>query len=290
MGKAVARYLQADYDEIVILTRGKPAQEGKTRYVYWDAATDGNWSKELEGSDALLNTAGKNIDCRFTKKNRELILSSRVDSTRILGECISRCKTPPRIWINCSSAAIYGTSDESPFNEDSPATGKDFMAHVSREWENAFNSYNAPGVRKAILRISLILGNEGGIYPVLRGLAAKGLGGKMGNGKQKMSVVHLDDVCRIVGWMIKTPSAKGAYNIAIPEVFTNAEFMKLLRGKAGMPIGIASPKWALNIGGFILGKEPGLLLESHNTPPAKLLKEGFVFKYRTAKECVDNLS
>lgn len=289
LGHAVRSFFENSFDEIVVLSRGKSATQDKTRFVHWNGETTGDWCSELEGASVLLNTAGKSVDCRFNKKNRNLILSSRVNSTKILGETILKCETPPSLWINCSSAAIYGYSDTAPVNETSPENGTDFMATVAKEWENTFYAYNAPGIRKAILRISLIFGNGGGVYPVLRSLAKKGLGGKMGSGNQVVSWVHIEDICRVIDWMINNPSASGAYNIAAPEAVKNKDLMMLLRKQVKVPFGFPSPAWTLKLGGFLIQKEPALLLESHNTYPARLLKEGFSFTFSSPRECIASL-
>jgi uncharacterized protein (TIGR01777 family) len=174
-------------------------------------------------------------------------------------------------------------------DENSPLKGVDFMAEVAKQWEEAFRSFETPQTRKAILRISLIFGNSGGIYPVLRTLAKTGLGGTMGPGDQVVSWIHIEDVDRIIRWMIDNENAHGPYNLAAPGSVSNKELMALLRKKTGMPLGIPSPAWGLKLGGFIARKEPSLLLESHNTAPGKLLKEGFQFKYRTMQECLNSL-
>lgn len=289
LGQALAEHFENDFDKIVILSRGENKIKGKAVYLNWDAKTFGNWCLELEGATAVINLCGKSVDCRYTEENKKLIFSSRLDSTKIIGEAILKCSTPPRLWINGASATIYRNSEDTPMGEFSGEIGSGFSVEVCKAWEKVFNDFTLPKTRKTNLRISLVFGSTGGVLPVMMKVVRRGLGGKTGSGKQQVSWIHVEDFCRVVRWMIETPSAAGPYNIVAPEPVRNEKLMGLLRKKAGVAIGLPSPKWLLEIGAFFIRTETELILKSRYAVPERLLKEGFKFKYRNIEQCIDNL-
>lgn len=289
LGEALTAYFKDKMEEIVILTRGQSKNVGNVTHLNWDAKTQGSWCPKLEGATAVINLCGKSVDCRYTEKNKALIFSSRLDSTRVIGEAIQKCQDPPQLWLNGASATIYGHSENEPMSESSGKIGTGFSIEVCKAWENMFYSFHLPQTRMINLRVSLVFGTTGGVFPVLLKLVKRGLGGKMGNGRQQVSWIHVQDFCRIVEWMIDNKNASGPYNIVAPEPVRNAEMMKLLRRNAGVPFGLPAPAWLLEIGAFIIRTETELILKSRYAVPEKLLQQGFTFKYNTAEECINNL-
>ncbi|MGZ3901207.1 MAG: TIGR01777 family oxidoreductase [Bacteroidia bacterium] len=289
LGQALINYFQKEYDKIVVLSRSENKTDGKVHYIKWDAKTFGSWRNELEGATAIINLCGKSVDCRYTEKNKKLILSSRIDSTKIIGEAILKCQNPPATWINGSAVAIYRASEDTPMTESKNESGSGFWFEVCKAWEKAINDFKLPKTRKVNLRTSLVFGSEGGVLPVLMKVVKKGAGGKMGDGKQQVSWIHIDDFCRIIEWLIYNINAEGPYNIAAPEPVCNKKLMALLRKKAKMPIGLPSPKWLLEIGAFFIRTETELILKSTYAIPERLMAEGFRFKYKTLEECLDSM-
>jgi uncharacterized protein (TIGR01777 family) len=288
IGKELINYFKNDFDKIVILSRNKNRLEDKIAYINWDAKNFGDWCNELEGATAIINLTGKNINCRFTEENKTLILSSRVNSTKIIGEAILKCKTPPELWINASTADLYLKNDTTPANENSPV-GSGFMTEVGLAWEKAMSPFNLPNTRKINFRISLVMGKTGGVFPVLLNLTKKMLGGTLGSGNQHVSWVHIEDFCGIAKWCITNKNARGAYNIVSPETITNKNFMQLLRKKTKVPFGLPAAAWMIKIGAFFIGTEAELILNSLNVAPTRLLNEGFKFKYNQMEDCVNDL-
>jgi NAD dependent epimerase/dehydratase family enzyme len=140
------------------------------------------------------------------------------------------------------------------------------------------------------MRISLVMGKSGGVYPVLRRLAKFGLAGKMGIGKQRFSWVHVKDVVGIVDFLISNESIDGAVNCTAPEVPTNKEIMKELRSSLNIFIGIPQPAFLLKIGGMIVGTESELILGSRWVVPKRLLDNGFEFKFSSPRKALENLA
>jgi uncharacterized protein len=157
LGSVLADYFAARGMEVVILSRKPRTREGLVREVRWDGATGGDWHKELEGARALINLAGISVNCRYHARNRKLMLDSRLDSTRVLGEGIARCANPPPVWLNSSTATIYKHTFGPAWSEAGEIGGcveaEDvFSVHVATEWERVFNQARTPRTRKVALR------------------------------------------------------------------------------------------------------------------------------------------
>lgn len=289
LGQALSAYFKDCYDEIVILSRSETKTDGKLRYLRWDARSQGAWCSELEGATAVINLCGKSVDCRYTEKNMALIFSSRLESTAVIGEAIMACKTPPLVWINGASATIYRHSETEPMTERKGETGTGFSVEVCKAWEKVFDNFELPATRKVNLRLAMVMGNTGGVFPELMGIIRKGLGGRMGKGTQQVSWIHIDDFCRMVEWSIENPQVQGIYNSVAPTPVTNRVLMKKLRKKAGFPFGLPATAWMLEIGAFLIGTETELILKSRYSYPERALEEGFQFNHPTIESCLVHL-
>lgn len=289
LGQALIRYFENEFDEIIVLSRSENKTVGKIRYLIWDASSFGSWCKELEEATAIINLCGKSVDCRYTEKNKAIIFSSRLDSTKVIGEAILNCKTPPQLWINGASATIYRHSINTPMTEATGDIGNGFSVEVCKAWEKIFNSFKLTNTRKVNLRISMVLGKTGGVFPALLNGVKKGLGGTMGHGTQQVSWIHVDDFCSIVEWIIKNDTAKGVYNVVALQPVQNKVLMQFLRKKTNTRFGLPAPKWMLEIGAFFMRTETELILKSRYVVPERLLHEGFTFKYSTIEDCLESL-
>jgi hypothetical protein len=190
VGQVLARAFLKDDHEVVVLTRQRAAKIAG-RAVFWDGRTLEDWAEEFEAADAVINLAGKSVNCRYTSRNREEITRSRVDSTRAVGQAIARAQRPPRLWLQAATATIYAHRYDAANDEafgiiggnerNVPETWR-FSTDVAKVWERAFNE--APPLlltRKVLMRSAVILSpDRGGIFDVLLGLVRHGLGGRVG--------------------------------------------------------------------------------------------------------------
>lgn len=309
LGGELAKHFSALGWEVVILTRTPKSRTDGVREVAWDTKTIGAWTRELEGAAAVVNLTGRSVDCRYTAKHRREIMDSRVNSTRVVGEAIVRCKTPPRVWLNSSTATLYTHTfgpphDESSRDMDSAVDAKDaFSVEVAQAWERTLFEARLPLTpalsssdgareitRRVALRTSMVLGlGRNSVFPVLRRLTKLGLGGRQGSGKQFVSWIHVQDFCRAVEWIIAHEDLAGPINQCAPNPLPNAEMMKLFREVCGIPIGLPATEWMLEIGAFFLRTETELIFKSRRVVPGRLLASGFEFRFPTFREALVDL-
>jgi hypothetical protein len=173
-------------------------------------------------------------------------------------------------------------------DEETGEIGFDFSMNVARAWERAFYQTETLHTRKTALRTSIVMGKEGGAYIPLKRLAQFGFGGRQGNGRQFVSWIHELDFARAVEFIIDK-KMEGNVNVVSPTPVRNAEFMKMLRQRLNMPIGIPTPEPLLKIGAKVIGTEPELVLKSRNVIPKRLTDEGFYFEYGNLEQALKAL-
>lgn len=266
-------------NRIIILSRKPQPPREHVTYAYWDGKTIGEWVQQLEGTDLLINLAGKSVNCRYTEENKAAILASRVESTQVLGEAIKQLKKPPTLWINSGSATIYRHSEDKPMDEFTGEIQNDFSVQVCKRWEQSFNDLRLTATRKVILRIAVTLGKQGSVMIPYLNMIKFGLGGSQGSGRQMYSWVHVTDLARMMEWLYEHPECSGTYNCAAPNPVTNKVFMASLRKATGRSFGLPAYTWMLKIGAQLIGTETELLLKSRWVIPTRITHAGFTFKY-----------
>jgi uncharacterized protein (TIGR01777 family) len=244
----------------------------------WDGKTLGEWQSALSGTAAVINLTGKSVNCRYTPGNRREILRSRLDSVRVLGEAIAACKRPPRVFIQAASLAIYGDAGAQVCDEDCPA-GAGFSPDVCVQWEKAVRELNLEMTRKVILRIGFTLGRNGGALGTLSKLARWFAGGAVGNGRQYISWIHIDDLNAVFQRAIEYPALNGVYNATGPVPVTNADFMRAVRAAVGRPWAPPTPAPLVKMGAFLMGTDASLALTGRRCMPRRLMRDGFTFQF-----------
>lgn len=295
LGTVLSRHFAEAGWEVVVLAR-KPRLSQIVRTVVWDGETVGLWARELEGAVALVNLAGRSVNCRYHTRNRRLILDSRINSTRVLGEAIARCANPPRVWLNSSTATIYRHTfgpawDESGEIGATPEAKDAFSVEVATAWERVFSEARMPGTRRIAMRSAMVLGHGGNsIFPVMKLLVRSGLGGAMGGGRQFVSWIHEHDFCRAVEWLIAHDELSGAINVAAPNPVTNREMMRTLCKVCRIPFGLPAPRCTLEVGAFLLRTETELIIKSRRVVSARLPKSGFQFHFSRIEDAFQDLT
>ena len=240
----------------------------------------------MENALAVINLAGKSVDCRYTKKNKLDILNSRIDTTKTLGECITFCKNPPEIWFNSSTATIYRHETERPNNEQNGIFGEGFSVEIAKSWEKAFFDFELKTTRQIALRMTIILGKNGGAMQPLVNLAKLGLGGQQGKGSQYFSWLHIKDLFSIIQFCIQNKTIKGSINCGSPNAIQNSTLMKALRTKVGMPLGLPIPEFLLKVGAILINTEAELVLKSRWIEPKTLIDNGFKFEFEHIEDAL----
>lgn len=289
LGKALAGYYKDITEEVIILSRKAAPAKDNIKTLVWDGRTPGDWAKELEGADLLVNLCGKNVNCRYTKENREEIIRSRVEPTKLLGKLIDGLINPPKLWVNAASATIYRHAEDRPQDEETGEIGYGFSIDVCKKWENTFFETETPHTRKVALRISIVLGHNEGALPRLINLVKAGMGGHQGDGQQYVSWVHEQDVVKCTEWLLQHPEINGVLNCTAPNPIKNTDLMKELRHACGVPFGLPAPAWLLEMGAAFIGTETELILKSRWVLPKRLLDAGFEFQFAKVEHAIKDI-
>lgn len=280
----IGEYLQERYEqlgyEVKIISR-------QPQNISWENKQE--IGEALDGAEILINLAGKSVNCRYNGTNKQEILQSRVRTTTILGEAVEVCKTPPKVWINSSTATIYRHADDRPMTENTGDIGSGFSVDVATTWEKTFFDFDLADTRQIALRIAIVLGKGGGVMTPYRNLVKFGLGGVQGSGKQKFSFIHIEDLFNIIQFLNEREDFHGVFNCSAPEPISNRELMKTLREKMNMSFGLSSPKWLLEIGSVFIRTETELVLKSRWVLPERLEEAGFHFSYPTLDETLEEI-
>jgi hypothetical protein len=289
VGTILARALHRGGHDVVVLAR--QPQVRPWRIVGWDGQTLGAWRGEVDGSDVVINLAGRSVNCRYTQTHRREILDSRVKSTRVVGKAIAEAQRPPHTWLQASTATIYAHRYDAANDEASGLIGGrepgvpdawKFSIDVAQAWERALRDADTPRTRKVALRSAMTMSPDpGGIFDTLLTLVRRGLGGTAGDGRQFVSWIHFEDFVAAIYWLFEHEAMDGVVNVAAPNPIPNAEFMRVLRKAAGIRVGLPAARWMLEMGAVFMRTETELILKNRRVVPAALLHSGFTFRYPT---------
>ncbi|MEL7058424.1 MAG: TIGR01777 family oxidoreductase [Acidobacteriota bacterium] len=278
LGLSLARHLTACCRPVVVLSRSPPPA-GAWTHVAWDGRSLGDWIEALDGAAGLVNLAGRSVDCVKTPAHRDEILRSRVESTRVLGAALARIERRPGVWVQMSTAHLYGDSEHVLCDEDA-AFGEGLAPFVGRAWEGALAESAPDDMRTVILRTSFVLGRAGGALQRLASLARWGLGGRVGSGRQGVSWIHERDMNRLLERALDDRSMTGAYLATAPHPVSNAELMRGLRRALRRPIGLPAAAWMVKIAApLVLRTDPDLALYGRYCVSRRLAEEGFAFDF-----------
>ena len=283
VGSRLVEQLQAQGHEVVIFTRS-PQQAGnrfgQAQVIGYNPLRSGEWQAAISGCDAVVNLAGEPIaEKRWTPAQKRTILESRQVGTQKIVEAISLASVKPTVLINASAIGYYGTSETSKFDENSPA-GTDFLAEVCTAWETAAQAVTATGTRLVILRLGIVLGENGGALGKMLAPFSAFVGGPIGSGKQWFSWVHRDDVVKLIIQAITNPQMQGVYNATAPNPVTMEGFAQTLGTVMNRPSWLPVPNFALEA---MLGEGASVVLQGQQVVPTQTLAQGFDFQYSTLK-------
>lgn len=279
IGQELVRVLNQNGHQVILLTRKFSPQSKNPllTHAQWDGKTLSSWAQFFEGADAVINLCGEPVaGKRWNERQKNLILSGRLEATHAICEAISKAVKKPEVLINASGAGYYGNRPDEMLSESAPS-GKGFLAQTCVTWELAAKRAESLGVRVVMLRIGMVLANDGGALEKLLPPFYFYAGGPLGSGKQGLPWIHRDDVAGIILHLLLHREISGPVNTVAPEMVTNEQFSKVLGKILHRPARLKTPAWTLKL---ILGEmAEELLLSGQKTVPAKLLRAGYQFKY-----------
>jgi uncharacterized protein len=285
VGTVLNRALTAAGHDVVVLAR-RPSRDGE---VEWDGETAGPWAEAVDGSDVVVNLAGRSVSCRYTPENLRAMMESRVRSARVVGEVIAAAARPPAVWFQMSTATIYAHSLDAPNDEATGVIGgaepgvPDYWAYsvqIAKNWEREQELAPTPRTRKVALRTAMVMSpDRGGVFDVLLRLARLGLGGPVAGGAQYVSWIHGEDFVRAITFLVGRADLTGPVNLAAPDPRPQRELMRELRSAWGVPVGLPATRWMAGLGAFAMRSDPELLLKSRRVLPGRLLDAGFTFEH-----------
>ncbi|MEV0180002.1 TIGR01777 family oxidoreductase [Streptomyces sp. NPDC050625] len=295
VGTILNRALTAAGHEVAVLTR-RPERE---REIGWDGRTPGPWAEAIDGSDVVINLAGRSVSCRYTAENLQAMMDSRVESARVVGEAIAAAARPPRVWLQMSTATIYAHRFDAAHDEATGVIGgseagvPDYWAYsveIAKNWERAQTEARTPATRKVALRSAMVMSpDRGGVFDVLLWLVRLGLGGPVAGGAQYVSWIHDEDFVRAVQFLIAQDDLEGPVNLCSPGPLPHREFMRVLRAAQGAPVGLPATRWMAELGAFALRTDTELLLKSRRVVPGRLSAAGFGFAHPGWEEAATDL-
>ncbi|MDO7907303.1 TIGR01777 family oxidoreductase [Paenibacillus sp. JX-17] len=285
IGRALVDFWLEAGHQLVIVTREHPQHAQPSTnlsYISWDQLDQ--TPQMIEGIDALVNLSGETLNQRWTKKAKEEIIESRLRTVAIVAKAIDALQHKPEVVVQASAMAIYGTSPDKTFDENSPARDMNFPSHVAVEWEKAAEAIK--GVRLALLRVSLVLGHRKGVFPLLKLPYHLGVGGRVGSGKQWNSWIHIIDMVRLIDFMVMNKEMTGGVNASSPNPVTNDEFGRTIGQVFHRPHWFPVPSFLIKTA---VGELAVVLLEGMRVIPKKALDHGFQYLFPTLQLALEDL-
>jgi uncharacterized protein (TIGR01777 family) len=278
IGRALVASLAADGHQVVVLTRspgrhrGLPPGAGEE---YWDGRTLGAWVRRLDGAAGVVHLAGENLFQPWTPARRERIRRSRVESSRAVGQAFLRLDAPPPVLVQASGANVYAAGGERELDETAPP-GEDFLSLVCEQWEASSTPVEELGVRRPLLRSGVVLARQGGAWPLLRRAFLLYAGGTVGDGREWLPWIHLDDEVAAIRFLLAHQTASGPFNLVAPVPARLDDLTRLAASLLGRPRWLRAPRLAFKA---LPGGMDESLLASLKVVPRRLLELGFAFRY-----------
>jgi uncharacterized protein (TIGR01777 family) len=286
IGAALLPSLKAGGAQITRLTRAKASRSsGGEETIAWDP-TRPIAPEEVSGFDAVIHLAGESIIGRWTDAKKKAIRDSRVVGTANLAQALAFAKDKPRVFVCSSAIGYYGDRGEEVLREES-APGRGFLPDVCKEWEAATQAASAAGIRTAQIRTGIVLSPKGGALGSMLTPFKLGLGGRVGDGRQWMSWIDVQDMVGAIHHILKNDLLQGPVNMVAPRPVTNAEFTKTLASVLSRPAIFPVPRFAVRLAFGEMGET--VLLGSQRVEAAQLVTSGYPFRFRELRASLENV-
>lgn len=286
VGRALSNLLLQKGHDVIVLTRNKNKQsDARITYIEWLNNESIEYEK-LNDVDAIINLAGESINNRWTTTMKEHILTSRLKTTESIHQLIKKLSKKPNVYIQASAIGFYGTSDTETFTEKHEQAGNDFLAKVVSNWEQIGKRIENEGIRTVYMRFGVVLDRNEGALPRLVFPYKLFTGGTIGNGKQWISWIHINDVCKLILFAIEQKDLNGIVNVTAPNPVQMKTFGKTVSRVLKRPHWLPVPAFVLKT---MLGEMSMLILKGQRVLPEKALQHGFTFQFNTVQETLEDL-
>lgn len=288
IGRALSARLAGEGRDVIVLSRdperASPMPQG-VRTVAWDARTADGWHEFADGAGAIVNLAGASLRRCWTPRNKQLIRNSRLNAGRAVVDAVDRAERKPGVVIQASGIACYGPRGDEVVTE-STGFGDGFLGRTAAQWEASTVAVEEQGVRRAIIRIGIVLSMEGGALPLLALPSRLFVGGPIGSGDQWLPWIHMEDQVRAIRFLVDNVAAAGPFNLSAPHPVTNAKFIRTLAQVLGRPAFLHVPSFAVRL---VLGEMSTVVLDGQRAIPERLLDLGFDFHFREVEPALRDL-
>ncbi len=298
VGAVLIRHFLNQGHELSVISRRDFSYPG-VKTLFWDGESVGDWAAEIDGADVVINLAGLSVNCRYNSSNLNQMMESRIRSVRAVGEAIRQAVNPPKVWLQSSTATIYAHRYDAPNDETTGILGGDEKGaprtwnesiKIAKAWEAETLKIETPKTRKVLMRSAMTMSaDEGSVFDVFSSLARRGLGGRLGDGRQFVSWIHEQDFARAISFLIEHDEMDGAVNVCSPNPLPQSEFAKDLGEAWGVKFGLPASKWMVEIGTWAMRTESELVLKSRRVVPTRLVEAGFKFDYPEWKNAARDL-
>jgi uncharacterized protein len=285
IGGHLVPFLQGNGFDVRVLTRN-PKKEYE---YYWNPEQGGIDSRALRDADVVINLAGAGIaDKRWTEARKHELIESRVSGNLLLHRALAGMSRPPEMYISASAIGYYGNSGEHLCRETDLPFDNSFMVVCCKAWEESAQPIADMGIRTAWLRIGVVLAAEGGALTEITKPIRFGLGAYFGDGRAWFPWIHHVDICRMMQWVVETPTARGVYNAVAPNPVRNKEFVMAVAKAMNQPILPApAPAFVLKT---MMGEMSAVVLNSNRVSADKIQQEGFIFQCPKVEEALASLT
>jgi hypothetical protein len=273
--------------EVAYLSRRK-SEGTRVKAYLWDLEKGYVAEEAIGGADCIIHLAGAGVaDERWTARRKKEILESRTQSSRLLYEGLQRVPNQVKTFLSASAIGIYGADRGDQLLTETSPPGSDFLAEVTKAWEGAVQPVAGLGIRTVLLRIGIVLSGKGGALAKMAQPVRLGAGSPLGSGKQWVSWIHVDDLCRLFMYALENPGVRGPYNAVAPEPATNEALTKQIAEVLGKPLFLPNvPAFALRLA---VGEMADAVLGSAKVSSQKVAQAGFTYQFPTLTPALQDL-
>lgn len=288
LGTNLTKFLVDRGFEVTIMARNPekgPRLPLNVRKIAADSMKPGSWQDEVASHDVLINLAGVSVFHRWDESYKKLLRDSRILTTRNLVDAVPSGADKKVTLISASGAGYYGFGQDEKFDE-SASPGSDYLARLAYDWENEALKADTKGTRVARIRIGIILGRDGGALHQMTLPFRFFVGGQIGDGKQWISWIHIDDICRAILFVIENETISGPVNLTAPSPARNSELSKAISQILRRPAFVPAPAFMMKVA---LGEFSSYVLNGQRVIPKVLLEKGFKFDHPTIRSALEDL-